>query len=196
MYTTHLLLIPLAALVIQATPFIKPERCNTAKDCLHGFPVTVVTLAYSRASICVAKNPRKCVRPTDCDDALTTCVSNRCSHGVRGAPCSTRADCSIGHYCALSGICEHGISGAKCNRTTSVQCVNGLTCTSEGTCSPGVYNARCALDRNCGTGLYCAVGRCRNGKKRRLPVFFLSGTPSPPHQAPSFSVQKRLHEYT
>ncbi len=178
---------------IHAVPLVERESCTTVSDCLHGFPVTVTTLTCSRDSICVAKSPRSCEKPFDCPDPLTSCVENRCSHGARGAPCSTRGDCGIGLFCSLMGICEHGMSGVKCSPNSAVQCFDGLTCTVKGTCSPGFYNSGCVLDRNCGAGLYCDGSRCKTGAKHIVPRFFMWGSPPPKHSSQLAAVPVPAH---
>ena len=164
---------------VTCTPYIARELCETDSDCLRGFPATIPTLVCSKSLVCEARNPHWCSEPSDCKDALTTCVANRCSHGARGAPCASRADCGIGHYCTAKGMCTHGTPGVACTRATAVECATGLTCSAQSKCTPGIFNERCVLDRNCADGLFCDNGRCAKGAKRSSPFYFAWGA-SPP----------------
>ncbi len=162
-----------------AVPYIAREPCAEDADCLHGFPATVPTLVCSKSSVCEPRNPHWCGEASDCKDALTTCVANRCVHGARGAPCTTRADCGIGLFCTTKGRCTHGIPGTECSTATAVECANGLTCGSSEKCVPGLVNERCVLDRNCADGFFCDGGRCAAGAKPAKVQFYPWGTPPP-----------------
>jgi hypothetical protein len=87
-----------------------------------------------------------------CTTGACNATSNTCALGM-GATCTAGGQCATG-TCGSNGMCGLADGQSGCTSATAALCQSGICSATGDRCVP-TGSGRCAVDADCGAGLYC-----------------------------------------
>ncbi|MBU0958473.1 MAG: hypothetical protein KKB31_00870 [Nanoarchaeota archaeon] len=147
-------------------------ECNLGEECIHekcifkGLPCVEdsdCNSSYKECKpngVCGIKIGSECGASGNCSEVYQECISGYC---IGEPECEINDDCSNGWECVASGECWP--------KEEIIECTSDNNCTTNQTCLQYTcldFDVQCKFDRNCGEGLECYKGECK--EKKDLPI--------------------------